>query len=61
MTAPEPTPTAEHIDAVARVLALDVGDLYEAWHQEPWGGCADREQWQRVLDVIHSAAEGETR
>ena len=58
MTAPEPTPTAEHIDAVARVLALDVGDLYEAWHQEPWGGCADRGQWQRVLDVIHSAAEG---
>ena len=34
MTAPEPTPTAEHIDAVARVLALAEGITpgTDVWH-----------------------------
>ena len=30
MTAPEPTPTAEHIDAVARALSLDPGAFSES-------------------------------
>ena len=30
MTAPEPTPTAEHIDAVARALSLDPGAFTES-------------------------------
>ena len=53
MTAPEPTPTAEHIDAVARHLPYLV-----PWERLTEGSCNDyRRKARRIMDdpAVHAA------